>query len=724
MKTILEKEKIIKKLNSQLGPCTNGKCPITRRGEIHKNFHFHDELKIKYFPLVILLTITGGLAIFSTINYNDNRDLAIIVSFFISTPIGLVAILLSKMLDTKGKKHDRWFSLKENSVNYYHKKDWKKAIDNAKYALEIKDDSQTLLLISSSLYELEKYSDAIIYFEKLLELEPQNADAHNVILCYQKLGMHDEVIFYINKILDRDVNVNILNNIGRVCLDEYDLEGALYFFEQSIEIDPTDPVFWTNKGMVYNDFGMHYKNIEKHSESKKEFEQAIKCFDQSLLLDPSYKYAYAHKSVALHGLEKYDEIFILLETFFEISPLDIQTSNDRDQFVMIQHLAVAFGKTEQLEGALKYYNKYLAVVPHDKLALRAKADTLLSLSRFTEALSIYEEYLKLEPYDAEALNNKIHCLIETKQIVRALICANILLRLFPKFSGIYYNLGLFFLKPPQSQFEIAQQFFEMALQDSSEDILSMQFRAYSYKHLNRYSDEIRIYQKILAITPNNVQILKELAIAFDKIQNYSDAIRTYERILELVPTNNFALASKGQSLTMMNRHAEALNIYDEFLKKNPNDPIILENKGVSLVGIGKFKRSLKYFEKSLEINPISYIALYGKGQALNGLRRYEEAIELFDEAIDQEPNFYGSYLEIGIAYYFSDNLEKGIENFSKSLEINPYNPNSLYNISNAYFLTYQKKGGVLNILNSIKYFNEFYRTGAPVPYSRRFNTSL
>lgn len=685
------KEKTIQEIKLELEPCNKGNCLITRSGGKHKNFHSNDKLKIQYKILFVLLVITTVLTIASVMIYDSDNNLAIKISFFIPIPIGLVAIELSRLFYKKGEKHDEWFSFKEKGRNFYHNKDWKNAISNIKYALEIKEDSTALIIISACLFNLERFSQAIIYFEKLLEIEPQHVDGSNIIGCYQKLGMRDEMIFYINQFLDGDVDASILNNIGGTCLEEYDFEGALYFFGQAIEIEPTEPIFWTNKGMAYNDL--------------LEFEQSIECFNRALQFDPGHKNAFAHKSVALHGLEKYDEIISLLYTFFEIEPLHKQTVNGSNQLSLIQHLTIAYAKTENFEKALKYCNQYLAVVPNDTLALLSKGDALISLSRFKEALSIYEEYLKFKPYDFKAINNKIQCLFETRNYVRAITCANMVRQLFPRFNAINYNLGVFFAK--KSQHECARKFFKITSQGKSKDLIHMKYRAFSFRRRGLYWDEIETYQEMLLKKQNDVETMMALGFAFEKIQNYSEAIKIYDGILELTPQDNHALAQKGSSLTMMNRHSEAIHIYNKFLKNTPNDYIILANKGISLVGIHKYERSLKYFEKSLNVNPINFEALYGKGKALIGLNKYDEAIKALDESLEMNPNSYDSYLELGNACSFLGDRKKGIESFHRSLELKPQDPTTLYKLSQAYLKAYWHDGDIQNILNSIKYHNKF-----------------
>jgi tetratricopeptide (TPR) repeat protein len=79
--------------------------------------------------------------------------------------------------------------------------------------------------------------------------------------------------------------------------------GALYFlgkydeaikcYDKSIEIDPDNPVVWNNKGLALNSLG--------------KYDEAIKCYDKIIEIDPNDADAWNSKGLALNSLGNYDE---------------------------------------------------------------------------------------------------------------------------------------------------------------------------------------------------------------------------------------------------------------------------------------------------------------------------------------------------------------------------------------------------------------------------------
>jgi len=192
------------------------------------------------------------------------------------------------------------------------------------------------------------------------------AGNNNAGLCYFKLNMFDEALECFDNTLKLDPkNKEALNNKGILFFEKNEYLTAINYFDQAIKINPNDGTAWTNKGMVYNQL--------------RKFEDAITCFDNALRINPSYDFAYAHKSFALFSLDRYDEVISLSELFLKAFPE--QSENSSKVATMYFHLAVAHARLSKTDiehkEALKYYDQYLTIVPHEPVALRGKADILV-----------------------------------------------------------------------------------------------------------------------------------------------------------------------------------------------------------------------------------------------------------------------------------------------------------------------------------------------------------
>ena len=167
-KTILEKEKIIQKVLSQLIPCNNGKCHITRQGKYH---HFHYELNnfSMWFPVLFLLLSEICLTIvaFFVEHKSNLNDLTI---FAATIPFAIFTIWYAKHLHREQKKYSEFLQFKE-TMNYNRENNnWDKSIEYGKLALEYEPTDVSILnTIGGSYMNLEEYDKAIIYFERMGE---------------------------------------------------------------------------------------------------------------------------------------------------------------------------------------------------------------------------------------------------------------------------------------------------------------------------------------------------------------------------------------------------------------------------------------------------------------------------------------------------------------------------------------------------------------------------
>ena len=530
------------------------------------------------------------------------------------------------------------------------------------------------------------------------------AGNNNAGLCYFRLTMFEEALECFNNTLKLDPkNKEAINNKGILFFEKNEYLIAVNYFDQVIKINPNDSTAWTNKGMVYN--------------ALRKFEFAIECFDKSLEINPSYTDAFAHKSFALYSLEKYNEVITLSELFIEASPLHLKIS--KKQATMYFHLAVAHARLAKTniehKDALKYYDRYLMIIPHDPIALRGKADILNVLEQFESALYTYNECLKYNsnPYDAEILSNKAGIFIKLKKPVKAIIHSWFAIKINTRHMGAYYNLGKFLFDngdlesammifEEAGEIELPDYFYEEENFEKMRYFDDLKYQGLGLFHIKEYLKALERFDKILVHTQGNIEILSLKGESLEKLGNFEGAISAYENILYLEPENKFALAHKGECLAHMNKDSEAITIYNKFLEKYPDDPTVLMNKGVALSNKGEHRKALLCFDRTLEKHPIDKYALYGKGQTLNRLRRFDEALDVFDEAIEIEPEFYGTYIEKGNSLVKLQRPEEAIDCYLKSFRLEPNYYQTLRNLSDTYNL-------IGDTTNGKKYLKEYLR---------------
>jgi len=159
-----------------------------------------------------------------------------------------------------------------------------------------------------SLMELEKYDEAIEYFDRCIALEEENKFPWiNKSETYRRMGKPEEALYCIERSIKIDPSyakawdnkVIILNSLSR-------LEEALQCSDRTIQINPYMASAWVNKSNVL-------KRLKLHKE-------AIECCDTAIRINPECIPAYANKALLLIDLCKYSEALELCNEVLRISP--------------------------------------------------------------------------------------------------------------------------------------------------------------------------------------------------------------------------------------------------------------------------------------------------------------------------------------------------------------------------------------------------------------------
>ncbi len=137
-----------------------------------------------------------------------------------------------------------------------------------------------------TLYNLGRYDDAIMCYDKAIGIDPDNADSwNNKGRAMYFLGRYYEAITSLNKAIEIDPdNAVAWNYTGRAMyhLDKYD--EAIKCYDKAIGINPKDAEAWNNKGNALNSLGR--------------YEESVSSYDKAIKIDPSYAGVWNNKGLA------------------------------------------------------------------------------------------------------------------------------------------------------------------------------------------------------------------------------------------------------------------------------------------------------------------------------------------------------------------------------------------------------------------------------------------
>jgi serine/threonine protein kinase/tetratricopeptide (TPR) repeat protein len=97
-------------------------------------------------------------------------------------------------------------------------------------------------------------------------------------------------------------------------------------------------------------------------------------------------------------------------------------------------------------------------------------------------------------------------------------------------------------------------------------------------HVARYRDAIAEWERALALTPDNVRLLANLAAAHVQLGEFDAAVGACERALEIQPTAR-ALMTLGASCYYLGRFEDAARAYERAVALQPSDPMAWSGLG-------------------------------------------------------------------------------------------------------------------------------------------------
>lgn len=153
------------------------------------------------------------------------------------------------------------------------------------------DDVEYWIAMAYSLGRQGKSDKAQKYYEKALEVDPENVTAlNNLANCLSEQGKEEEALKYLK--YTTQVHPDYVEgwiNLGLSYEENDDLDEAMKCFNTAKDLDPGNAALWHNRGNALR--------------RQKKFKDAISNYDTSLRLRPLhidtiYDKAYAHLSIS------------------------------------------------------------------------------------------------------------------------------------------------------------------------------------------------------------------------------------------------------------------------------------------------------------------------------------------------------------------------------------------------------------------------------------------
>ena len=344
------------------------------------------------------------------------------------------------------------------------------------YENEYKQALQILNSISSG-YELDFY---MLKIECLLQLN-KIEDANN--LAGKTLESEDELDQYI-----------LLAELGFLFVEADRFKEANDYFERSLEIDPENIDVLSDLSYCYEMMG--------------NYDEAIKACNKILDIDPYHYEAWI-------GIGK---LYSLKDDFEKaVDAFDFAlTINDSDNVILKlkAHCLSLIGRQAE---AIAIFKELLETEEEDTTLYLLLAESYTSLGLYNEALTYLEGYKEIEGETADYFMKQIHILFHLEKYEQALRVLDLALAKYNDRIELLILAGD--IKFDLLNFEGAEQNFlqAYALEENNADVLNK--LSITYIRKEDYEQAIKFAEKLLHITPEDLDLKQRLALLYFEIDD-------------------------------------------------------------------------------------------------------------------------------------------------------------------------------------------------------------
>ncbi len=209
-------------------------------------------------------------------------------------------------------------------------------VNNTKHKLSIKTESDYF----QEAYEEDNAEQAIVLYQKGIEIKPNDVAYNNMGNAYDELKEYQKAINAYQKAIEIKPDYDIAYyNMGNAYNKLKEYQKAINVYQKAIEIKPND--------MAYYNMGVVYKEL-------KEYQKAINAYQKAIEIKPDYDGAY-------------------------------------------NNMGNAYGELGEYQKAINAYKKAIEIKPDEHNAYYNMGNTYRELKKYQKAINAYQKAIEIEP---------------------------------------------------------------------------------------------------------------------------------------------------------------------------------------------------------------------------------------------------------------------------------------------------------------------------------------
>ena len=300
------------------------------------------------------------------------------------------------------------------------------------------------------------------------------------------------------------------------------------------------------------DFDMLEKFYEKIFRGDlSEFDYALKSIGKKFFIGIEGEFCSMHAVQAEVVEEKYPIEERKIERLKEV----LASLEKERSLKLLWGFAYWFHRNKNYEDCLTFLNGFVEKEPNFAEAYNNRGNAYSELNQLETAIKDYNRAIELKPNDAEAYYNRGNAHRKLNLYAKAIEDYSKAIEKNPKFTIAYGNRGVTYRR--LNQYEKAFKDYEKAIELNPNDAVAYNNRGLAYAKLNQPEVAIKDYNKAIKLNPNYADAYNNRGIAYAVLNQMERAVKDYNKAIELNPNLADAYGNRGRTYKEIGNYEES-----------------------------------------------------------------------------------------------------------------------------------------------------------------------
>lgn len=493
------------------------------------------------------------------------------------------------------------------------------------------------------------YDQALPLYQKAMDLMPNSADFKYAIgTCYQQKGDLDQAIGFYQQALGmapansdykkaiKDATILKAGPLVKQAYDKQtsgDLSGAIDLYNKAIQYD-------NENGSIYMNLAVAYQASDNFNSAYDNYLKAYQ-YDKKGCVDCLYFLAQIDENYNRGG-----QALTRYITYLQQAPSGQYAAAAKAR---MQALQANPGATTKLATQADVKNAQQASDAYNQ------AVKLQEASNFDGAIPLYQQAMSLMPKESAYIYGLATCLQAKGDL-----------------DGAIQKYNEAIAKAPANQMSAFKQALAGAQLAAATPLMDQAVAKHSG---GDPAGAIPLYEKGLALYPNNAHGYTNLAGAYQAIDDFAKARQNYAKALELDPRNE---SDNWYFIGLIDENygqaANAMSDYGKYVAAKASGSYAADAKA-RIARLKANPASCQKLATSAQVKASSQASgAFNDAVALQQAQKYDEAIAKYNEAIAATPNDPSYYYSLGTCYQAKEDYDSALKNYEKAYSMNPKEP--------------------------------------------------